>query len=773
MNKLKFVIHLFLILKTLTLSSQTSQLSGTISDEQGQGIQFANISIHELSLSTISNENGSYFFSSIPRGEYYLNVTRTGYINTTILAIINSEDVSNNITLEKSLIETPSIDVTSSFNATDISNSTFSITSIGPRTLSRIRSQNIASTIQNVPGVNNFSTGNSIGKPVIRGLSSQSVIIVHDGVKHESQQWGDEHAPEISMFDLDRIEILRGPASLVYGSDGIGGVVNIVSKPLTFSSGNKMMTYGNIDLNGFSMNKEGAANLMLGIGTKNFGIKGYAGLRKGEDIRTPDGELTIETPEGERTLIGGKLFNSGSREFEGGTRLGFKSTFGTINAEWQNFKREIQIHEDPEEEFEATPNQKIVTNHYEVKGNLYLNKNLRLEPLLSYEVQDRKEFESIADKDVDNSVLNLYMKILQTDLRLNHKYIKDVEGTVGIGIQKMDNKTLAVEKLIPNYTASSYSAYISEKIEKKRFAFSIGGRYDNKIQNIEETIFETDEFGNAIKTVLPRELKFNSFSGSVGFVYKPDPRIDLYTNLGTGWRPPSEFDLYADGVHEGTGRFDRGLITNDSLLDPESERSLNIDAGTRIRTKYFSGEISFFRNVINNFIYPSPTGEVDSASNLPVYDIRQAKSSFIGFEYSLQFQLAKWALLSFRGDYVQTKNRQTNDPIPFTPPSKTIIELKLQKDNLGKLFNPYITVSSKFVAAQNKVDPLESPSKSYTLLGAGIGFDYILSKSVTSIDFSVTNLTNEKYTEHLSRYRYYALNPGRSFNLKITVPFQF
>jgi len=764
---------LLLILRTLTLSSQTSQLSGTIADEKDHGIQFANISIHELSLSTISNENGSYFFSSIPRGEYYLNVTRTGYDNRTVLVIINSEEVYLNIPLEKSLIETPSIDVTGSFNATDISNSTFSITSIGPRALSRIRSQNIASTIQNVPGVNNFSTGNSIGKPVIRGLSSQSVIIVHDGVKHESQQWGDEHAPEISMFDLERIEILRGPASLVYGSDGIGGVVNLISKPMIFSSGKKMFTYGDIDLNGFSMNNEGAGNLMLGIGTKNFGIKGYAGFRKGQDIKTPEGELTIQIPEGERIILGGKLFNSGNNEFEAGSKLGFKSKLGTINAEWQNFKRELQIHEDPEEEFEATPNQKIITNHFEVKGSFYVNENLRLEPMLSYEVQDRKEFESIADKDIDNPVLNLDLKIFQGDLRLNHTYIKDVEGTVGIGIQTMDNKTLAIEKLIPNYTASSYGVYISEKIEKKHFAFSIGGRYDNKTQNIKETVFEKDENGVAIKTVFPRDLKFSSFSGSAGFVYKPVTQIDLFTNLGTGWRPPSEFDLYADGVHEGTGRFDRGLITNDSLLDPESERSLNIDAGTRIRTKYFSGEISVFRNIINNFIYPSPTGEVDSASNLPVYDIKQAKSSFIGFEYSLQFQPAEWALLSFRGDFVQTKNRQTNDPIPFTPPSKTIIELKLQKDNLGKLFNPYITVSSKFVAAQNEVDPLEAPSKSYTLLGAGIGFDYILSSSVTSIDFSVTNLTNEKYTDHLSRYRYYAMNPGRSFNLKITVPFQF
>lgn len=773
MKRLLILFFISTVFPTLCIYSQTSDLSGTVTNENGKPVSFVNLSLSELSISTFSNSNGKYSFNSIPQGTYHISITRTGYLNKTIDVKVNSKEIKCDIEIEKSLIETPTIDVTSSFNPTEISNSTFSVTSIGPRTLSRTRSENIATTIQNVPGINNLSTGNAIGKPVIRGLTSQSVIMVHDGVKNESQQWGDEHAPEISVFDLDRIEILRGPASLIYGADGIGGVINIISKPLQFSPKSKLLTYGSLDLNGFSMNTEGAGDLMLGIGTKDFSIKGFAGYRKGKEITTPDGSLTINTPDGKRTIEGGKLSNSANNEFEGGIRLGYNGKFEMINAEWQIFNRELQLHDDPVADPDATGNQKLVTNHFEAKGSLYLSKNLQLEPILSYETQIRKEFKSIEDKNNDAATLNLDLKIFQSDLRLHHSLKNNISGTVGLSISTQDNKTLGKEKLIPNYNATNFGSYLSEKIEKKYFAFSVGVRYDNKTQDIKETIFEVDGNGNPTKTVLPRKLTFNSLSESAGFVYKPMKELNIYTNVGSGWRPPSEFDLYADGVHEGTGRFDRGLITVDSTLNPEPERSLNIDLGIRIRTKYFNGEISFFRNLINNFIYPSPTGEIDSISNLPVYDIKQAKSTFIGFEYSLQFHPVNWAILYVSGDFVETKNKVTNNPLPFTPPSKTIFELKIQKENIGKLYNPYINLGSKIVAAASRTDPLEASVEGYTLFNAGIGFDFVLTKSIASIDFSVSNLTDKKYVDHLSRYRYYAMNPGRSFNLKISVPFQF
>lgn len=768
------IIAVLLFGNSLTAQTNNTSLKGTVTDETDTPLPNVRLLVQELSLIATSNSNGEYSFDNITGGTYHISITHTGYANSIEEVVIAPGENTKDFVLEKTLIETPVIDVTSSFHPEDISNSTYSITSIGPRTLTRTREENLAQTIENVPGINNLSTGNGIGKPVIRGLTSQSVIVVKDGIKHESQQWGDEHGPEVSTFDIDRIEIMRGPASLVYGSDGIGGVVNVISKPLTFSSGRKPVTYGALELNGFSGNMQGTGHLTIGMGLKDFGIKGSLGYGKSGNIYTPDGMLTVQTPDGERVITGGELLNSGTQELQGSLTAGYNFSNGAnVTGIFESFNREIEIHEDQEEEPGATPNQKINTNHYELKGKLTLNKKMYIEPILSYESHVRKEFESTEDKDNDNSALNLKLMNMQGDVRLQHTLSRNFQGTFGFSLTGSDNKSLGEEKLIPNYDSFGYGVYLSEKFEQDYFTLSGGLRYDSRKQNIKYTVFEADSTGTPEKVVSPRELTYNSVTGSFGVVVKPVTFVDVFANVGRGWRPPSEFDLYADGEHEGTGRFDRGLLTVDSNYVPEPEESLNFDVGVRVRNKYVTGELSFFRNVINNFIFPAPTGQTDPESGLPIYDIRQDKSSFIGLEYSVQIQPLEWLLFSVRGDLVNTKNEVTDNPLPFTPPMKNIVEVKLQKNSMGSFSNPYVNFTSKFVSAQNDVDPLEAPSEAYTLLSAGVGFDYMLAKSVISVDLSVTNLADTKYADHLSRYRYYAMNPGRSFNLKVSVPFEF
>jgi iron complex outermembrane receptor protein len=187
--------------------------------------------------------------------------------------------------------------------------------------------------------------------------------------------------------------------------------------------------------------------------------------------------------------------------------------------------------------------------------------------------------------------------------------------------------------------------------------------------------------------------------------------------------------------------------------------------------KNLKADFSVYRNQINNFIYPSPTG--DTLNDLPVYNVLQDKSTFYGYEYLVQFQPAKWLLLSAEGDYVHTKNEATGNPLPFTPPMKNILTAKIQKNTLGRLYNPYISISTKIVSAQNDVDPLEAKTAGYTLLSAGAGFQFEFAGSITAVDLSVENLLDTKYVDHLSRYKAYALSPGRSINLELTVPFKF
>ncbi len=774
MRKLIVIIFTLVYICTCVYGQTSSQpankLKGIVTDKSGKPLEYVSVVIQDLGLSASTNEKGNYSFANVQPGSYLLTFKRSGYEAKSLDVNITDIDSSFNVSLNESLIETGTIDVTSSFNAVDISKSTFSVTELSGRNLTKDRSQTLAETIQNIPGISNVSTGTGIGKPVIRGLSSQSVLIVHDGVKQESQQWGDEHGPELSLFDLDRIEILRGPASLIYGADGIGGVVNVISKPLEFSNKGKTLFFGSAVVGGFSVDKQLFGNLTLGVGLKNFGLKVHGGYRNSADVQTPEGTFDVNTLDGRKTITGGKLFNSGSKEFEGGANLGFSGKFGMVNLGFETFARELQIHEDPEEDPGATPNQKINTNQFSLDGNFILSKKLSLEPVMSYQMQSRKEFESIEDNHSNIEALHLKLGTLDGTLKLHHELSKNLSGTFGFSFNHQNNETLAEEKLIPNYNANTFGIFLFEKYSIKYFTFSAGARFDSKKLNIESTVFETDSLGNPLKTLNPQQLRFNAFTGSFGIVYAPTKVVNLFANLGRGWRPPSEFELFVDGVHEGTGRFERGIKTLDSLAEPLPEASINVDAGLRLNYKSLSVQVSAYRNMVNNFIYPSPTG--DTLDGFPVFNILQAKSTFYGYEYSIQFQPVMWMVLSANGDYVNTQNDATKNPLPFTPPMKNIFDVKLQKTEMGKLLNPYIKLGAKVVSAQSNTDPLESKTDGYTLLTGGIGFDFEFAKTIASVDLSIDNIANTKYVDHLSRYKGYAMNPGRSFNLQLTLPFR-
>lgn len=757
------------IIKAETISGN---IKGTVTDENSKPLEMVIVTIQEIGIASNTNEKGIYNFYDIPYGHYSITFSKTGYVIKTRQLLLNDSSEDFNVVLEQSLIETATIDVSGSFEAQDISQSTFSNATLNARNLTKERGEVLGATISNIPGVNQITTGMGIGKPVIRGLSSNSVLVIHDGVKQESQQWGDEHAPEISLYDIDKIDILRGPSSLVYGSEGIGGVVNIISKPLQFSGLNKKLTYGSLDLGLFSVNNEGTGNVMLGEGMKNFGFKGHFGYRKSGNVKTPDGIFPVNTLNSpvKDTIRGGMLSNSGSKEYEGGVTFGLKGDFGYIDAGFETFNREIQMY-DPNPL--STGNQLLNTNQFELSGNFNLSRIFHLEPIFSYQMHDRKEYESLEDKNNDISTLYWKLRTFQGDIRLHNDLNKDLSGTIGLTISNQQNNSLGIVKLIPGYNATSYGIYALEKYNMKRFTFSGGLRYDTKTSDIKSTVYSTDISGNPINVINPQDISFATFSGSAGIVFRPNENVDIFTNLGRGWRSPSEYELFVNGVHEGTNRFEKGLMILNPGVSPKPETSLNIDLGIRARLGMLNAELSLFNNVLSNFIFPSPTNIKDSVSGLLIYNITQDKSTFRGVEYSIQFQPVDFILLSLNGDYIFTKNNATDNPLPFTPPAKNIIELKFQKNSFWKFYNPYFSIKAKIVAPQNNVDPFETTTNSYTLFNLGIGFDYVMSKMITSIDISVDNLFDIKYVDHLSRFKMYALDPGRSINLKVSVPFQF
>ena len=259
---------------------------------------------------------------------------------------------------------------------------------------------------------------------------------------------------------------------------------------------------------------------------------------------------------------------------EGGATFGYRGDFGYIDAGFETYDREIQMYKsDPT----STGSQKLNTNQIVLNGNINLGEKFHLEPVISYQIHSRKEYETAYDKEIDEPELYWKLNTFQGDIRLHYDQSRNFTGTFGIAVMDMVNKSLGTEKLIPNFHTAGFGVYAMEKYNTERFTVSGGLRFDVKNVNIRNTIMEEDTSGAAAHEITPRSIDFNALSGSLGLVYRPSDKIDIFTNIGRGWRSPSEYEMYVDGVHEGTNRYERGLITLDPSASPTIESSLNID----------------------------------------------------------------------------------------------------------------------------------------------------------------------------------------------------
>ena len=696
-----------------------------------------NIILPAIKRGTITNAYGEYTIDNLHEGAYVITFTMIGYASETRSIVLESDDVEVNISLTQSSLEVPTVSITGNPQAAKILLSPQSTSVVEGRDFSRKRSQTIGQTLENLPGISSISTGGAIAKPVIRGMSSQRVVVINDGVRQEGQQCGDEHGPEIDILQAEKIEVVRGPGSVLYGSDAIGGVVNVVSHDLLFTDEGKTILKSKLSLNGFSNNDQFDGGVILEGAQGKFGYRGVLSSQRAGNTKTPDGNL----------------FNTGFQELNKNGAIGYRTDMSSFDIGYTHYGSKIEIHEDPAEDPTATPFQRIVHDKINFHSNLILE-GVRLEMQSAWQKNWRREFEEAT---ATEPVLELITNTYSLDARAHHRPIGSLFGTIGFSFLNQNVKSLRQEKLIPNSTANNLAAFLFEEYHYGKMEFSTGLRYDTRALNVD----------NSIDLNIPAQKRnYNSFSGSFGATWRPIETIVLAINVSKGWRAPVAFELFANGVHEGTAAYDIG----DNKLVPE--RSTNIDVSTRYISPDILAEVTIFNNSISNYIYRSPTGLIDSVSTFPIYQLKQTKAHLVGGEFSLKSELATWCVTNIGIDFVRAENKATNNPLPFIPPSKIVLGIRLQKENLGNLSRAYIGFKTKIVSNQERIDPLEIRTGGYTLYDFSSGFEVVSQENIITVDVGIENIFNKAYVNHLSRYKLYALNPGRNFTLKISIPFQ-
>ena len=741
----RFFIGCVLVFVHISTNAQ-NRIHGKITDQDHLPLPGASITISEINQGTTSGIDGSYLLTDLPDGTLRIQFSYIGYGTRIETVVPKSSDLVLDITLKSTPIETEEIIVTGAYNSTQHENAVK--IDVLKLNLLRIKSTpNFMEVLTKIPGVDMISKGSGVSKPVIRGLSMNDILVLNNGVRFENYQYSSHHPLGIDEAGIDNVEVIKGPASLLYGSDAIGGVINFIrEKPAPQKS-----LVGDYSLQLFSNS--------LGI-TNNLGIKASSGHFSGG--------LRAGLKSNADYLQGGGAYvpNSRFNEYAVKTNAGYTGKTGTFRLFYDHIRQNLGLVEE-EAIGQITARgrecnifyQQLTTDLVSSQNRFFLG-NIKLEANASYQNTELIHF---GEEDVYELQMRLATLIYETRLYLssgkNTEYLFAFQGMNQDNKNTHDRETI----LLPDAMTSNYSGFfLFQHNFFRKLKLQAGIRYDYKtldsksVGNVEDTA----SFRNALKK------NYGSFSGSLGATYHLNDRLLFRFNLANGYRTPNLAELTSNGQHE--TRYEVG----DPDLVPEN--SYEADLSMHYHIDYMVIDLAGFYNLINNYIFISPTGDT-VASGMPVYRYKQSNSTLFGGEagFHLHPPFAKW--LHFQTTFsLVVGNQENGNFLPFVPAHKLNFELRGEMEKLTFLHKAFASVNSSIAFNQNNSAPDETTTKGYTLFDFSMGGDIRTGKQFISIVFSVNNIFDVKYVDHLSTLKEVGLNdPGRNFTLSLKVPFGY
>ena len=609
------------------------------------------------------------------------------------------------------------------------------ISVIQPVDLQARASSNIIGAIAKEPGVSQITTGGAISKPVIRGLGYNRVVVVNDGIRQEGQQWGDEHGIEIDGASVHSVEILKGPASLMYGSDAMAGVLIFRPAPVaplgTVRGSISTEYQTNNGLFDYSLNASGNQKGLVW------------------DVRFSD-----KYAHAYKNSVNHWVTNSGFSERAASGMIGLNRNWGYSRLKLSYYHLTPGIIEGNEEGSigykPGLPFQQVY--HYKaVLDNTFRLGDGRLKALLGWQQNRRQEFEESADEYGLYFLLNTlnYDIKYQRDAQAGWKYAVGVNGM----LQSSDNK--GDEYLIPDYRLFDAGLFATASKELGAWVLSGGLRADARLLHS-----------------LPLETRFADFSrtfpgvsGSIGAVRSLGDNVHLRLNLSRGFRAPNLSELASNGEHEGTLRYEIG---NQNL---KPEYSLQGDLGLDFSSKFVSGQLALFANRINNYIFLTKTAE----GNPPVFTYTSGNARLFGLEAEVDIHPIHSLHLGSTFSYVNGK-QIGGTWLPMIPAPRLLTECKYEFSHGGRLFNnAFVAIELDWNARQDHfyaVDDTETATPAYALLNMSAGTDIVIKgKKRASIYLLADNLTDAVWQSHLSRLKEVGIyNMGRNFTLKLLIP---
>ncbi|HYE54468.1 MAG TPA: TonB-dependent receptor, partial [Chitinophagaceae bacterium] len=675
----KFILALCCVLMAATVFAQRNSFSGQVTDTAtGKPLAGATVYFSDLKIGVATNADGSFTFNNVPAGRHLVEVSFVGYGSiSTYLDVRGS--VTRNFSLGAEVVERNAVVVTGLSAATQARRAATPITTLRRDDLLRTAAVNIVDAISREPGVAQISTGPAISKPVIRGLGYNRVITIHDGVRQEGQQWGDEHGLEIDEYSVSRIEILKGPASLMYGSDAMAGVINIMSNipvPAGSMRGNIITNYQtNNRLRGFGAN--------LGANHNGFNWNAFGSYKAAADYTNK---------------YDGRVYNSKFNERNAGGYVGYNGNWGYTHLIASYFKQHLGVVEGDrndegqfikplpggdeglptENDFNSTSPQipwQSVQHTKLVTDNSFNIGDSRLALTLGLQRNQRIEYGNVDEPSEKELFFDLRTFTYSAVYHLADR--NSWRTAAGVNGMQQRNRNKGEEVLIPEYSLFDIGAFVFSQKSWDKLTLSGGMRFDNRSLDSRAFLEGAEEKFSAFKK------DFSNVSGSIGISYLPSELVTLKFNIARGFRAPTIAELSSNGTHEGTNRYEYGD------LNLKSETSLQFDAGFGLESEHISLEATLFSNNIRNFIFyrkleamggGDSTVEVDG-DFISAFKFDQSPARLAGFELSLDIHPhpLDWLHVENSFSLVNGRFRETIDGsknIPFIPAARLVSELR-------------------------------------------------------------------------------------------------
>jgi len=795
----------FLCLSILTLQSQTDEhcdfkIEGRVFDRlTEEPLSFVSIQISGTSIGTNSDDDGFFLLENVCEKEYDLVFSRIGYKDVQHHHDFHHPEME--IYLVEAQYNLEGITVEAKKSKSNLRS--MSSTKLTSEELKVVQSQSLGDIASQFTGVSTLTTGQNISKPIIHGLHSNRVLVINNGIRHEFQNWGLDHAAEIDPTLSNEIEVVKGAGTVRFGPDALGGVILVNPSQLELSSSLK----GNISLLGKSNGQSGEVSANLEKGFKWFSLAASGAYTKQGDLQAANYLLTNTGKEDKSYSARFRIHPSAGLDIEGyyshveqniGILAG--STFGNLEDVQRALSSDVPLSTDSFSYQIQQPRQQVSHDLYKLNGR-FIGKNQSFDFQYGYQINERQEF---GVRRGEAPTIDLVLRTHSLDLNWIHPQIGAFSGKIGIQglIQANDNNPgTNTVPFIPNYDQKRLGAYLIESYEWNENVLEFGLRYDYM-----DSYIVGREPNN---TIYRNDLTFQNFSSTIGFkTHLFNHNHTFRSNFGTAWRAPNVAELYRFGQHSffleyGLWRYtidDRFdfVVTTEGILD-EEDRPVDPEVGYKWINTYevkkddFRAELTSYINYVENFIYTTPGGVTRTPRGVFIYYINdQSDALFWGIDATTEWQHNATLSSQLKGSYLWAKQISNDDFFVEQPPANLQYQLAFQPKikgfssvkilaNVNYTFeqfqHPRILSFDDFINAfQRDIDRFTGDAKNFDIVAPPTGYllaNFSLFATWKQFDFQVgvQNVFNTSYRSNTDRLRYFADGLGR--NVQVGLSYQF